>query len=47
MVTRQTGRLDASDFSTTGGNVPGGKSFMSETARFAMVAASISALVLD
>ena len=47
MVTRHTGRLDASDLSTTGGKVPGGKSFMSDTARFAMVAASMSALVLD
>ena len=33
IVTRQTGRLDASDLSTTGGNVPGGRSFMSETAK--------------
>ena len=47
IVTRQTGKLDASDLSTTGGKVPGGKSFMSETAKFAMVAASISAFVLD
>jgi hypothetical protein len=41
------GKLDASDLSTTGGNVPGGKSFMSETAKLAMVAASMSAFVLD
>ena len=47
MVTRQTGRLDASDLSTTGGNVPGGRSFMSDTARLAMVAASMSAFVFD
>jgi hypothetical protein len=45
IVTRQTGRLEASDFNTTGGSVPGGRSFMSETARLAMVAASISAFV--
>ena len=47
IVTRHTGRLDASDLSTTGGSVPGGRSFMSETAKLAMVAASISAFVLD
>ena len=42
---RQTGRLDASNFKTTGGSVPGGKRRKSAIARFEMVLKSASAFV--
>ena len=44
-VTRQTGRLDASNFSTTGGSVPGGRRRSCAIARFEMVVTAESGFV--
>ena len=44
-VTRHTGRLEASNFSTTGGSVPGGRRFRSASARLEIWVTSASALV--
>jgi ABC-type transport system involved in cytochrome bd biosynthesis fused ATPase/permease subunit len=42
---RQTGRLDASNFSTTGGSVPGGSRRRLAIARLVMLVTSESAFV--
>ena len=44
-VTRQTGRLEASNFSTTGGRVPGGSLRSCAMARFEMLVSAASASV--
>jgi len=44
-VTRQTGRLDASNFSTTGGSVPGGRRRNCAMARLEMVVTAESGFV--
>ena len=44
-VTRQTGRLDASNFSTTGGSVPGGSRRSCAIARFEIVVTAESGFV--
>ena len=44
-VMRQTGRLEASNFSTTGGSVPGGRRRRLAIARLEMVVTAESALV--
>ena len=44
-MTRHTGRLEASNFSTTGGSVPGGRRFKSASARLDNCVTSASALV--
>ena len=44
-MTRQTGRLEASDFSTTGGSVPGGSLRSCAMARLEIVVTAESELV--
>jgi hypothetical protein len=44
-VIKHTGKLEASNFNTTGGNVPGGKRRKLAEARLAMVVTAESGLV--